>query len=77
MSATLILGLTLLCSPPAFQDERQDESHPLMKDKTGMAWVLPFTRAKAKAAAEKRLLLIKPVAFGTSKEGAGDPPRKC
>lgn len=43
--------------------------HPLTKDKTGMAWVMPFTEARARAAKEKRLLLIKPVAFGTSADG--------
>ncbi len=43
--------------------------HPLDKDRTGMKWVLPFNKAQEKAKAEKRLLLIKPVAFGTSRDG--------
>ena len=38
-------------------------------DHTGIRWVLPFTAAKAKAHEEQRLLLIKPIAFGTSKDG--------
>ncbi len=41
----------------------------LSKDKTGMAWVHPFESALEKAKTENRLLLIKPVAFGTSPDG--------
>ena len=43
--------------------------HPLTKDRTGMKWELPFKAALEKAKAEGRLLLIKPVAFGTSPDG--------
>ncbi len=43
--------------------------HPLSKDRTGMKWALPFQAALEKAKAQKRLLLIKPVAFGTSADG--------
>ena len=43
--------------------------HVLDKDKTGMRWVYPFTKAREKARADKRILLIKPVAFGTDREG--------
>ncbi len=46
-----------------------DADHPLTKDRTGIRWVLPFTAARAKAERDARLLLIKPVAFGTSKSG--------
>ena len=57
---TTVLVLTaLLAAPP----------HPLAKDKTGLAWTLPFEVAKAKSSSEKRLLMIKPVAFGTSPDG--------
>ena len=59
--------LTLLVAVAAVW--AQDDAHPLAKDRTGLNWVLPFEEAKAKAAAEKRLLLIKPVAFGTSPDG--------
>lgn len=45
------------------------DAHPLDKDKTGIEWVQPFDKALAKAKAEKRLLAIKPVAFGTSRDG--------
>ncbi len=44
-------------------------NHPLDKDKTGLNWVMPFEKAEAKAVANKRLLMIKPVAFGTSPDG--------
>ena len=43
--------------------------HPLAKDKTGVHWMLPFAEANKKAESEKRLLLIKPVAFGTTADG--------
>ena len=39
------------------------------KDKTGVAWVHPFADALKKAKASGRLLMIKPIAFGTSKDG--------
>ena len=42
---------------------------PLRKDKTGMRWVLPFTAALDYAKQTKRVLMIKPVAFGTEKSG--------
>ena len=45
------------------------DDYPLSKDKTGMRWVFPFTEAQAHAAKEGRLLLIKPVAFGTTPDG--------
>ena len=45
------------------------EEHPLQKDKTGIQWVLPFEKAKEKASQKERLLMIKPVAFGTSVQG--------
>ena len=43
--------------------------HPLTKDRTGIRWVLPFGEAKAAAAKRSRLLMIKPVAFGTKSNG--------
>ena len=46
-----------------------ENDHPLSKDRTGMTWVLPFKQAQKTAAEQKRLLLIKPVAFGTSPDG--------
>jgi hypothetical protein len=40
-----------------------------VRDKTGMRWELPFPKALERAKAESRLLMIKPIAFGTSKDG--------
>ena len=40
-----------------------------LKDRTGLRWELPFKSALARATAENRLLLIKPVAFGTTPDG--------
>ena len=45
------------------------EEHPLSKDRTGLHWVFPFKEAQAQAAKDGRLLLIKPVAFGTTPDG--------
>jgi hypothetical protein len=39
------------------------------RDRTGIDWVLPFPAAQKKAKDGQRLLLIKPIAFGTSKDG--------
>ena len=41
----------------------------LEADKTGMAWVHPFEQALEKAKTDVRLLMIKPVAFGTTPDG--------
>ncbi len=68
MSSVLAISC-VLCLTPTLPQDRERGHHPLDKDRTGMEWVLPFTAAKAKAAKEKRLLLIKPVAFGTSRDG--------
>ncbi len=43
--------------------------HPLSKDKTGLHWVLPFAKAAETAQSKSRLLMIKPVAFGTTPDG--------
>ncbi len=40
-----------------------------VRDQTGVQWVLPFRAAAAKAEADGRLLLIKPIAFGTAADG--------
>jgi hypothetical protein len=47
----------------------EPQVHPLAKDKTGIKWVLPFSNALKTAESEKRLLMIKPVAFGTTPDG--------
>ena len=39
------------------------------RDATGIAWVLPHDAAVKQARERQRLLLIKPIAFGTSKDG--------
>jgi len=38
-------------------------------DHTGVQWALPFPKALERAQSEQRLLLIKPIAFGTDKDG--------
>ena len=58
----LLCGAALLLAVPAPQGV-------LQRDKTGIEWAFPFEKARAQAQQEKRLLLIKPVAFGTSPDG--------
>ena len=41
----------------------------LALDRTGIRWVAPFAKAKEKSEKEQRLLLLKPIAFGTEKSG--------
>lgn len=55
---TLAFAAALLLAPPG--DGR---------DRTGIEWALPFKTAHQRASEQKRLLLIKPIAFGTSKDG--------
>lgn len=50
--------------------EGEGKIHPLAHDKTGVAWVYPFATAKKRAAENSRLLVIKPIAFGTRPDGA-------
>lgn len=63
--AARIVAVTFFACLPA----RAQTENALVRDRTGIDWVYPFEKARAKAAEEKRLLLIKPVAFGTSKDG--------
>ncbi|MEE8467908.1 MAG: hypothetical protein V3T22_05605 [Planctomycetota bacterium] len=69
---TLSLILVAQEAPQAesIEQDRASAKNPLQLDKTGMQWVLPFARARKVAAERKRLLMIKPVAFGTSPDGA-------
>jgi hypothetical protein len=57
----ILISLALIAADP--------DDHPLAKDKTGINWALPFNKALTTAVSEKRLLMIKPVAFGTTQEG--------
>ena len=60
MSA-LLIATAFFAAEPA--------NHPLTKDRTGLNWVLPFDKAQQQAGKSKRLLMIKPVAFGTKPNG--------
>lgn len=54
---------------PLGQDDTQDTAHPVRHDRTGITWTTPFESALSLAQSAKRLLVIKPVAFGTTPEG--------
>ena len=64
MAPRMLLTLLALVLP-AFAQAQPSKN----LDKTGLRWVVPFEDALAKAKAQKRLLVIKPVAFGTSPDG--------
>ncbi len=63
MRAVSLLAMLLLSTSALAGD------HVLDKDKTGMRWVYPFNKARLKAKNDKRILLVKPVAFGTDRAG--------
>ena len=50
-------------------ESKNERSNPLKLDKTGMRWVMPFAKARALATKQNRVLMIKPVAFGTEASG--------
>ncbi len=62
------LAIALAAALPANAQDA-DSKLPFAPDQTGLDWVLPFKKALAKAKQEQRLLVIKPIAFGTDKDG--------
>ncbi len=69
LAAAVVAGWTIALAAPAlgFQDARAE--HPLAFDRTGVEWALDFSEARDRARASNRLLMIKPVAFGTTPDG--------
>ena len=59
---------TVLTALPAASGVLSDE-HPVLLDRTGIAWQIPFDAARGRAMETKRLIAIKPVAFGTTADG--------
>ena len=70
---TLAIALILAVPTPAWCQQEQEkpaaQQPSTCKDKTGIRWVLPFPKALAEAQRTNRLLLLKPIAFGTEKSG--------
>ncbi len=66
----LRMTLTVLCAMTLPSVAGEDEAPArLSMDKTGLRWIEPFTNAHAAAKAQKRLLFVKPIAFGTKPNG--------
>ena len=63
------LAIPALALPAPAQDDSSHKKLGFKNDQTGLDWVLPFKQALAKARKQKRLLVIKPIAFGTSRDG--------
>jgi len=60
MSPLLLLALAL---------HGPETDHPLALDRTGIEWTVPFDAARERGEQTRRLLLVKPVAFGTTPDG--------
>ncbi|MCI0589891.1 MAG: hypothetical protein L0323_24015 [Planctomycetes bacterium] len=65
VSVSVMIGCALL----ALTLPQVAQGNPLAKDHTGIRWYLPFRTAREASADQGRLLLIKPVAFGTTPDG--------
>lgn len=63
----LLTTLCLLAPQDPTPAPQPQSNAPL--DHTGIAWALPFDRARAAGRQNRRLLLIKPIAFGTDAAG--------
>ncbi len=50
-------------------DTKAAADNPVALDRTGINWAMPFSSAKSTAIEANRLLMIKPVAFGTKPDG--------
>ena len=68
MRAALFFAIAITATLP-LQAQDANGKLPFAPDQTGLDWVLPFKKALAKAKQERRLLVIKPIAFGTAKDG--------
>ena len=79
-ACVVVVVLGLLSSATVAQDAPDDalteaplptvpDDHPVRLDRTGIDWVLPFERASAISRKSGHPLLIKAVAFGTTKSG--------
>ena len=67
LAALVVLSGTATAQDP--KPAANSRQNPVRLDRTGMNWVLPFKNALAVAKQNKRLLMIKPVAFGTEASG--------
>ena len=67
MIRTSLVGSLLAAT--AVAQEEPAAKHPVLLDRTGIAWQVPFESAREKATESKRIIAIKPVAFGTTLTG--------
>lgn len=66
MASSILLGLSFfLQAEPAAP---APPSHSVT-DRTGIEWSFPFESALEKARRESRILMVKPIAFGTTRDG--------
>ena len=67
-----MIGTTLvsaLLAATAVAQGGSASDHPVRHDRTGIVWRVPFESARGQATESKRIIAIKPVAFGTTPEG--------
>ena len=68
--STALLGGLLLALPLA--QEPTPQGPPTCRaiaDQTGIEWTFPFSSALERAKRENRILMVKPIAFGTTRDG--------
>ena len=65
----LSISSMLLLAAPCTQPRSQASPHSVA-DHTGIEWTFPFKAAQEKARRENRILMVKPIAFGTTRDGS-------
>ena len=69
MKDLLLVALLLAALPDRAAAQEVPEDHPVHLDRTGIEWVLPFEAAEARSKRLGRPILMKAVAFGTTRAG--------
>ncbi len=69
MSRCLYAVVTCFVLGVSARVQAEEVEHAVQRDRTGIRWVLPFGNALREARHGNRLLMIKPVAFGTDASG--------
>lgn len=68
MIPALAVAAALALGEPACALDLPPAEHPMALETSGVRWYFPFDHALAVAREERRMLLMKPVAFGTTRE---------
>lgn len=69
MSISILLAAALALQAPAGPPKACGAPAELLADRTGIEWTFPFESALERAKRENRILMVKPIAFGTTRDG--------